>query len=303
MTLLLPTTLILACLGAGVPALQGQSEPAQSPAAPSQSLNSGSATTSPGSNDAGAKTAAVPLDQQNAMQAKAYLEQAIQALGGTAYLNVHNLQETGRAYSFFHGRPTSDGILFWRFVEYPDKERFELTQQRDIAELYVGDKGTEITYKGPHPVEKKALEDYLRHRKFALDTVLRTWLNDPKVALFYDGMAIAAEHQAVQITLINGQNESVTIYLDSETHLPLKTSYIWRDPVDRQKNEEDEIFGDYRNVQGIMTAYNFTRLFNGDMSASRFVNTASYNQRLDEAMFDPNSGYNPMKNEKRKGKH
>ena len=56
--------------------------------------------------------------------------------------------------------------------EFPDKERVEITKERDIAELYVGNKGWEITYKGPHPIEQKDLDDYLRRRRFSLDTVL-----------------------------------------------------------------------------------------------------------------------------------
>jgi len=35
------------------------------------------------------------------------------------------------------------------------------------------------------------LKEYLRHRRFSLDTVLRTWINDPGVAFFYDGNALA----------------------------------------------------------------------------------------------------------------
>ncbi len=31
------------------------------------------------------------------------------------------------------------------------------------------------------------------------------------------------------------------------------------------------------------------------MSNQRFLNSAAYNQGLDPAMFDPNSGYNPNK--------
>jgi len=70
---------------------------------------------------------------------------------------------------FYHGRPTSNGVLFWRFVEFPDKERIELTQQRDIAYIYAGNKGYEVTYKGPRAVEKKDLDDYLRRHKFSLE--------------------------------------------------------------------------------------------------------------------------------------
>jgi hypothetical protein len=240
-------------------------------------------------------SAAVPVDLENTRKAKALLDQAIQALGGHSYLNVRSVQQSGRGYSFHHGNPTSNGVLFWRFFEFPDKERIELTKERDVAEIYNGDKGFEVTFKGPHPMEPKDLVDYLRRRKFSLDTMLRVWANDPSVALFYEGNAIAAEHPALQVTLINSKDESVTLYFDQDTHLPIKKTFSWRDPVDKQKNLEEEIYDNYRSVQGIMTPYDVVRHFNGDMAGQRFLNSVTYDQPLNPAMFDAYSGYNPNK--------
>jgi hypothetical protein len=234
-------------------------------------------------------------DLENSRQARALLDQAIQALGGQAYLNIHDIEQEGRTYSFYHGRPTSNGVLFWRFVEYPDRERIEVTKQRDVAYLYTGDKGYELTFKGPHPVEKQDLEDYLRRRRLSLETVLRNWINDPSVALFYDGNALAGNLPAQKITLVNGKDEAVSLFFDIDTHLPIKKSYVWRDPVDRFRNLEEEIYDNYRLVQGVMTPWGFTRYFNGDMQTERFVNAVHFNQTLNEAMFDPNSSYDPNK--------
>jgi hypothetical protein len=260
-------------------------ETSQSPAAQAAPSTSQPANLAP----------AISPDQENAHKAKATIEQAIQALGGQTYLALRDREQQGRGYSFHHGRPNGSGGVFWSFTEFPDKERVELTKERDIAELYVGNKAWEITFKGPHPIEQKDLDDYLRRRRFSLDTVLRTWVNDPSVVLLFEGFAIAAQHPATQITLINSQNESVTLYFDSDTHLPVKKSFSWRDPTDRQKNVEEEVYENYRQVSGVMAPYNLTRYFNGDMTSQRFLNSVTINQGLDEAMFDPRSGYNPNK--------
>jgi hypothetical protein len=273
--------LIVVIVPAFLLAISLQSEPA----APGQS--------SPPASSQSAAT--VPADLENARKARALLDQAIQALGGEAYLQARNLEEQGRTYSFYHGRPTSNGALFWRFVEYPTKERIEVTPQRDIAYVYTADKGYEITFKGPREVEKKDLDDYLRRRRFSLETMLRNWINDPGVALFYQGQALAGNLAAQQVTLINQKNEAVSVYLDLDTHLPIKKSYSWRDPTDKERNTEEELFDNYREVQGVMTPWGFTRYYNGDMQAQRFVSSAQYNQVLDETMFDPNSGYTPIK--------
>ncbi len=240
------------------------------------------------------------IDLANARKARGLLNQAIEALGGQAYLSIHDMEEEGRTYSFYHGRPNSDGLLFWRFLELPDKERIEVTKERDVAYLYVGNKGWELTYKGPRSVEVKDLQDYLRRRKFSLENMLRVWINDPGVALFYDGTALAGDVTADQITLINSKDEAVDVFLETDSHLPIKKSYKWRDPVDRQLNVEEELYDNFRVVQGINTPYGFTRFFNGDMQAERFVTGVHYNQQLDESMFDPNSKYNPNKPEKKK---
>ena len=234
-------------------------------------------------------------DQESSRKARALIEQGIQALGGQAYLNLHDMQQEGRTYSFHHGEPTSNGILFWRFLEYPDKERIEVTKQRDVAYLYVGEKGYEITFKGPHEIEKKDLEDYLRRRRLSLDTILRTWVNDPTVALFFDGNALAGNLAAEKVTLINAKNEAVSIFFDIDSHLPIKKSYSWRDPVDKDRNLEEEIFDNYRPLQGVMINWGFTRYFNGDMQTERFVSAVHINQNVNPAMFDPNSGYDPNK--------
>ena len=49
----------------------------------------------------------VPVEQENARKAKALLDQAIQALGGQAYLTIQDISQEGRTYSFHLGVPNS----------------------------------------------------------------------------------------------------------------------------------------------------------------------------------------------------
>ncbi len=229
----------------------------------------------------------VPVDQENVRKAKAVLDAGIQALGGDAYLNILDISQEGRTYSFHHGEPNSIGILFWRFYKYPDQERVELTKQRDVAYVYTGDKGYEVTFKGPHPDDPKVVSDYIRRRSYSLDWVLRKWINEPGMALFYEGQTVAAQKPAEQVTLMNIRNESVTLFFDVNTHLPVKKSFSWRDPTDKQRNIEEEVWDNYRPVQGIMTPFSVTRFYNGDMAAQRFLNSVSYNKGLPNSLFQP----------------
>ena len=269
-TLLLLTTLALA----------------QSDAGPLQ----GSGSNQSNASDADQSQSAIPVDQENEKKARAVLNAGIQALGGDAYLNWKTMNSEGRGYSFHHGEPNSLGTLFWRSRQFPDKEHVELTKQRDVMQIFNGDKGYEVTFKGVRELEDKdTLTPYLRRRHYSLDFVLRQWLHEPGIALFYEGQTVAAQKEAEQVTIMNAKNEGVTIYFDINTHLPVKKSFTWRDPVDRQRNVEEDIYDNYRLIQGIMTPFDLTRVFNGEMAAQSFLTAASYNQPLDPSLFDPNA--------------
>ncbi|HZR57179.1 MAG TPA: hypothetical protein VFA74_09930 [Terriglobales bacterium] len=242
-----------------------------------------SAGTSPGST-----SQPLPTDQQSALKARALLDQMIQALGGQAYLNIQDISQEGRTYSFHLGRPNSAGTMFWRFYKFPDKDRVELTKKRDVIEIFNGNKGYEITYKGTRPNDDKELADYLRRRHYGLDWVLRSWLSEPGVALFYEGQTVADQKSAEQITIMNSKNEAVTLYIDLNTHLPVKKSFSWRDPTDKQRNVEDEIYDNYRPIQGVMTPFDVTRYYNGDMSNQRFMTSVSFNKGLNDTLFEAN---------------
>jgi hypothetical protein len=232
----------------------------------------------------------IPVDQENARKARSVLDQAIQALGGNAYLNLTDVAQEGRTYSFYHGRPNSLGIVFWRFYKFPDKERVELTKRRDVIYVYNGDKGYEITYKGAHAEDPKELADYLRRRHCALDGVLRKWLLEPGVALFYEGETVTEGKTVDQVTVMNSHNEAVTLYLDSADHLPVKKTYSWRDATDKQRNVEAEVYDNYREIQGIMTPHTVTRFYNGDISGQRFLTAVAYNTGLSDSQFEAQAG-------------
>ena len=242
--------------------------------------------TNSGSTSHAASSPSIPVDQQNQNKARALLDQAIEALGGDAYLRIQDVSQEGRTYSFHLGNSTSAGLLFWRFYKYPDKDRIELTKQRDVIEVFNGEKGSEITFKGTRPMDTKELADYLRRREYALDAVLRKWLNEPGIALFYEGPTVADQKSVEQVTIMNTRDQAVTLYMDSTSHLPVKKSFSWRDPNDKQRNVEDEIYANYRPTEGIMTPFVVTRYYNGDMSNQRFITSAVYNKGLNDSKFN-----------------
>jgi hypothetical protein len=270
---------------------------AQSSAAPATQSAPQTATAAPTTTPPSWPTAQFNSTKDESVQkALKILNDMIRALGGDAYLNLRDMQIEGRSYSFYHGQPSGQGLQFWRFWEWPDKDRWELTKQRDVIELNIGDKGYEITYKGTATQDPKQLEEYLRHREHSLEWVIRKWLPAPGTMILYGGPAMIEQNLADQVTVLNANNDSVTLSIDPRSHLPVKKTYSWRDPIDRMLDEESEVFSNYRLIQGIQTPLSTVRNLNGEMSNQRFMTTASYNNGIPATMFETKGiTYNPQK--------
>jgi len=240
----------------------------------------------------------------NQQQARAILDKMIQALGGDAYMNVQDVKTEVRYGSFYHGNVNSTTI-YHRYWQWPDKDRLEFTVGRSISVyfwqwpfkdqgkdavlvfLHNGDKGYERTYRGTKFEDPEQLRRFLLSRDYSLGMVLRQWIKDPGVALFYDGPTIAENRSADKITILNGHNQSVTLLIAADTHLPIKKVYVVRNPVYRDYDEEVEVYDNWKVVQGITTPYNTLMTHNGEMVSQQYLLAVSYNNHPEPSMFDP----------------
>src|SRR3954467_3225813 len=230
-----------------------------------------------------------PEDAANAKQARAVPDQMIAALGGAAYLNIQDMEQKGRTYGFDHNGEAADaGAPFVRYWKWPDKDRVELLKHRDWILVYNGNEATETTYHGTHPLEPKALKSYLERRSYSLEQVIRQWLNDPKTALYYDGQTIPENKQAEEVSMIASDHRGVTLYIDANSHLPLRKTYMTRDAETGDRLEEVETFDNYRLIQGIQSPTTITRYKNNIMTGQRFISTVTYNSGIPDSKFDLN---------------
>uniref|UniRef100_A0A372IR94 Outer membrane lipoprotein-sorting protein n=2 Tax=Paracidobacterium acidisoli TaxID=2303751 RepID=A0A372IR94_9BACT len=240
----------------------------------------------------------VPEDaaaKANQVKARAVLDAMVTALGGPLWLNLQNSYIEGRTSGFYQGKPTGAITQLYEFRVFPDKERLELTKKRNVVEIYTGDQCWEDTYRGKRAQLKEPCDDYMRRRDHSIDVAIRAWLKDPNTVLIYEGQGLSERHLADQVTLISASNDSITIKMDADSHLPLSRSFQWRDPLYKDKNTELEEYDDYHTIQGIPTPFTITRFHNGDMTNQRFVFKAAYNVDLPPNPFDADYWGNKLK--------
>ena len=224
--------------------------------------------------------------EKNTKQARAALNAMVQALGGDAWLNMKNQVREGHIAVFYHGQPDLGTTKFYEFHVWPDHDRSEYTTHRDVLQFYIGRKGTEVTYKGAKALPQEQVDEFLRRRDHSIETAVKVWLKDPNTILIYEGQRMAARHLADQVTLISPQNESVTIQMDTQTHLPLSRSFQWRDPEYKDKNTDLEEYADYHTADGFPTAYRISRSKNDEMVRQVYIDKVSYNQPLAPDFWD-----------------
>jgi len=239
-----------------------------------------------------------PSAQSNDQKARTAINQMIEALGGPAYLNEQDYYSEGRSGSF-HNETLSSWALFFRYSKWPDKDRIELTKQRDVVQLYVGDQAYDLDYRGIRPLDPQKDEKVrqaLLRRHYTLDVVLRQWLKESGILLLDEGPGISEGHMAEKITLINAKNESVTIYVDPTTHLPLEKRFSTRDPRYKEKDEEVTIYGDWKVIQGINTPRMTVTRRNGETVSEQIILNITYNNHPPDSLFDPAvAKINPVK--------
>ncbi len=217
---------------------------------------------------------------KNAQQARAALDRMVQALGGQAWLDMKNQEREGFIAAFFHGNPDAGTTLYYEFHQWPDHDRVDVTKHRDVVEFYVGNEGWEVTYRGKKPMDKELLDDFIRRRDHSIETAIKVWLKDPNTILVYEGQHLVERKLGEQVTLISADNESITILMDTQTHLPLERIFQWRDPLYKDKNTDAEEYDDYHTMDGFPTPFSITRYKNGEMWRQYYIKKVTFNQTL-----------------------
>jgi hypothetical protein len=230
--------------------------------------------------------------QSNQDKARAAIDKMISVLGGSAYLNVQDSYSNGR-YGRFHNEVMVASNVFFRYWKWPDQERYEVTEQRDVVYLFLGDKEYEVIYRGStqlNPEKDENARQALLRRRHTLDTVLRTWLNAPGTILLDEGPSVAESQMAEKITIINANDDAVTLLISPESHLPVEKIFSVRDPQSRERDEEIEIYGNWRMVQGINTPYSVQTKRNGQLIRTESLAGITYNTHPPDSYFAPSSG-------------
>ena len=229
------------------------------------------------------------LPDESAAKAKEILQQAIQGLGGAAYLNVHDSTCKGRLSQFGHSGELNGFATFMDYTIPPYKDRTENLPKRNLINIMVQDKGWVLDRGGVSPAPETDVSRYMDDVRKDLDNILRHRLSEPGMIFRYGGPDVVDLKEADWVELVDSENRTIRIAVARSTHLPIRKIVVARDASTRTRADELEYYSNYHPISGVETPYQITRERNGIKIYQVFFETCEYNTNLSDSMFTKES--------------
>ena len=231
----------------------------------------------------------VMMPEQSAAKAKQLIQQAIEALGGQAYLNVHDVTCNGRLSMFGHSGDLNGFETFVDYAQPPLKDRQENLPKRNIIEVYNGDKGWVLDRGGVSEAAESDVAHFEEGNKTDLDNILRQRIHEKGMIFRYAGTDVVDLKEAEWVELVDSENRTIRIAFATSTHLPIRKIVETRDPSSQLKGEEIEYYSLYHPINGVQTPFQITQERNGLKVYQVFFDKCQYNTNIPDSLFTKES--------------
>jgi hypothetical protein len=226
---------------------------------------------------------------QDEEKARKFFQDAIQAMGGEAYLNVKDMISEGN-YFLYTAQGDHTGLIKYNdFTVLPDKSRFELgnkKKERDITVFNLQrNEGWILDYpkdvRAATPAEIKEFGNEVKHN---IDNIFRFRWNDPANKLFLMGPGEGADMTLEMVQILDSENDDVTVYFDRMSKLPMKIEHRSVNKMGIQERNIQE-FSQWHVTQGVNTPLRVDGFVNKRRKFQSFIIKIEYNTNVPESFF------------------
>lgn len=223
-------------------------------------------------------------------QAKETIFQCIDAMGAEKYLAVKTEYVKGRDF-FFKKNRRSGLIPFQSWTHYRDpvRHRHQIFKGKKQKLLIINlelDKGW--TQEGLYTIEEMPRDRLQRFKKSVkqdLHYFLRNRLEEEGISFFYyDRTSISGSGKIEAVEIVDKTNDTLTIYFDIKTHLPVHTESVYTDKIGLRHKVRIEFFN-WHEMDGVLTPLSLHYFEDGEKSQERFLESVIYNTKLSPDYF------------------
>jgi hypothetical protein len=219
-------------------------------------------------------------------KAQELIGKTIQALGGQAFLSFKTMTTRGRAFAIREGS-TAGLAPYESWVEYPEKRRFSYGKSKPVILINNGDKAWELDRYGLTSQLPEQVRRWQISNRFSLENLLRLRIHDPGVLIQMGGADFVDNVPTQGIDITEAGGTSVRLDLHRRTFLPIRIRYRVQNAKTHEWEEYEDVYADYRLIQGIQTAMHITRYIEGERVAETFRSSAQYNEDYPADYFQP----------------
>jgi hypothetical protein len=240
--------------------------------------------------------------QDTAVRGRQILDQAIQALGGQAYLGLRDWHFEGRGFSFDHLERITGMAPIIEMDRLPDKYRQAQGKNHDYIVVWNGDNGWDSSFRGVAPIPAADIERIKLSHRLSFDVILRFRLNEPGVQLFFIETDFVDGQPVDIVEFSDADRNVVKLGFAHESHLPVRREWERKLPTkDREQNVET--LSKYHAAKGSIVQFPFYigRERNGIKVSEFFITEIDTTHRLDDSLFDRPPGPDRVDVPSRKG--
>jgi hypothetical protein len=224
--------------------------------------------------------------EESAARSKTILQQMISALGGPAYLKVHDSECTGRLAQFGPntGELGADSPIH-EIRMPPDKLRREAGKKLNIIDVYNGSQGWSLDRGGVEDGNAVAIAGFQAGLKMSFDVLVRSRLAEPGMYFHYGGEDVVDLRQVDWVQLEDTEQHMFRIAVEKSTHLPVRFVILTRNPQTRDQIEDVTRYSNWHVQDGIETAFQVSRERDGKRVSQIFYDGCKYNSGVTADFF------------------
>jgi len=237
---------------------------------------------------------------------KRVVNEALQALGGDAFLHMEDRVEKGRAYSFYRKQLSglSLATVSTRYITPSGKPGQLAVREREAfgkegssgAILFTEDGAWEVTFRGARPLDEQRYSNYRDATLRNFFYILRQRLHEPGLTLYSQGSDFWENRPVEIVDITDAANNTVTVYFDQLDKLPIRQVFRRRNQEFKDFDTEVTIWAKYRDVGGgVKWPFDIRRERNGEKIYEMYSDSVEINKNLGDDLFTLPGGIKMLK--------
>ena len=220
------------------------------------------------------------------------VNEALQAVGGKAYLAMRDRVESGRAYSFYRQQLQGLSIarIYTRYVAPAAGkpcvlERQSFGKDESAGVLFNREGAWEFNFHGARQLEPKRADNWRDGTVRNIFYILRQRLDEPAMDFYSRGSDLYENLPVEIVDITDADGLTVTVYFSASSKLPVRQVFKRRNPEYKDFDTEETLFARYRGVGGVMWPLSIRRQRNGDKIYEINSESVEINRNLRDDIF------------------